>query len=447
MNILIHLIQGGVEMLCPKCHTNNPDGEKYCKNCGFQLNASRICPECGAHNKHDTKFCRECGASLSPVSSFRRDVIDNQNAPFFDKYKSLIIAAIILVLAVGAVTGIALYNNASSNTGGSDDGFSFFPLANDTNQDNIQVDDVNDTNESVNETNKTLNDTDKNKTSDKNKNNSTDKNKNATKKKTSDSNNNAIINKTNKSVESVENHSKEINSNDNNDSKNTFLDYNSDKSSKSVSYDSKSDKSSKSVSSDSKSDKSSKSVSSDTKSEESSKSDSSDFREILDNQTYLNESTDSTTADEEDDGNISDENNQSEEMSNEIDMADVPELARKVKSTGYGFSSIEFEGNDFSQSQCIAIFAEYISGSTSGSMEIPQVASASSPSGDDSSQSVSKQDYMAVARDVNAYVSSNGQIPDNAVISGDEISEISPSKILELFTEVITENFPESVDI
>ena len=415
MNILIHLIQGGVEMLCPKCHTNNPDGEKYCKNCGFQLNASRICPECGAHNKHDTKFCRECGASLSPVSSFRRDVIDNQNAPFFDKYKSLIIAAIILVLAVGAVTGIALYNNASSNTGGSDDGFSFFPLANDTNQDNIQVDDVNDTNESVNETNKTLNDTDKNKTSDKNKNNSTDKNKNATKKKTSDSNNNAIINKTNKSVESVENHSKEINSNDNND--------------------------------DSKSDKSSKSVSSDTKSEESSKSDSSDFREILDNQTYLNESTDSTTADEEDDGNISDENNQSEEMSNEIDMSDVPELARKVKSTGYGFSSIEFEGNDFSQSQCIAIFAEYISGSTSGSMEIPQVASASSPSGDDSSQSVSKQDYMAVARDVNAYVSSNGQIPDNAVISGDEISEISPSKILELFTEVITENFPESVDI
>ena len=167
----------------------------------------------------------------------------------------------------------------------------------------------------------------------------------------------------------------------------------------------------------------------------------------MDNQTYLNESTDSTTADEEDDGNISDENNQSEEMSNEIDMSDVPELARKVKSTGYGFSSIEFEGNDFSQSQCIAIFAEYISGSTSGSMEIPQVASASSPSGDDSSQSVSKQDYIAVARDVNAYVSSNGQIPDNAVISGDEISEISPSKILELFTEVITENFPESVDI
>lgn len=432
MNILIHLIQGGVEMLCPKCHTNNPDGEKYCRNCGFQLNASRICPECGAHNKHDTKFCRECGASLSPVSSFRRDIIDNQNAPFFDKYKSLIIAAIILVLAIGAVTGIALYNNASSNTGRSDDGFSFFPLANDTNQDNIQVDDVNDTNESVNGTNKTLNDTDKNKTSDKN--NSTDKSKKSTKNKTSDSNNNAIINKTNKSVESVENHSKEINSNDNNDSKNTFLDYNSDKSSKSVSYDSKSDKSSKSVSSD-------------TKSEESSKSDSSDFREILDNQTYLNESTDSTTADEEDDGNISDENNQSEEMSNEIDMSDVPELARKVKSTGYGFSSIEFEGNDFSQSQCIAIFAEYISGSTSGSMEIPQVASASSPSGDDSSQSVSKQDYMAVARDVNAYVSSNGQIPDNAVISGDEISEISPSKILELFTEVITENFPESVYI
>lgn len=421
-------------MLCPKCHTNNPDGEKYCRNCGFQLNASRICPECGAHNKHDTKFCRECGASLSPVSSFRRDVIDNQNAPFFDKYKSLIIAAIILVLAVGAVTGIALYNNASSNTGGSDDGFSFFPLANDTNQDNIQVDDVNDTNESVNETNKTLNDTDKNKTSDKNKNNSTDKSKKSTKNKTSDSNNNVANNKTNKSVE---NHSNDVN-----------LD---DKDSKNASSDSNSDKSSKVASSDSKSDKSSKAVLSDTKSDESSKNTSSydDSETSLDNQTPLNASTDNKAVDEGDDdyGNISDENNQSEEMSNEIDMSDVPELARKVKSIGYGFSSIEFDGNDFSQSQCIAIFAEYISGSTSGSMEIPQVASASSPSGDDSSQSVSKQDYMAVARDVNAYVGSNGQIPDNAVISGDEISEISPSKILELFTEVITENFPESVDI
>ena len=422
-------------MLCPKCHTNNPDGEKYCKNCGFQLNASRICPECGAHNKHDTKFCRECGASLSPVGSFRRDVIDNQNTSFFDKYKSLIIVAIILVLAIGAVTGIALYNNASSNTGRSDDGFSFFPLANDTNQDNIQADDVNDTNESINETNKTLNDTDKNKTSDKNKNASVDKNKNSTKNKTSDSNNKVASNKTNKSVESVENHSKEINSDDDNDSKNIFSDSNSDKSSKSVSSDSKSDKSSKSVF--------------DTKSEESSKSNSSDedSEKSLDNQT-LNESTDTIAVDEgDDDGNISDENNQSEEKSNEIDMADVPELAREVKSTGYGFSSIEFDGNDFSQSQCIAIFAEYISGSTSGSMEIPQVASASSPSGDDTSQSVSKHDYMGVAKDVKTYISSNGQIPDNAVISGEEMSEISPSKILELFTEVITENFPESVDI
>lgn len=422
-------------MLCPKCHTNNPDGEKYCRNCGFQLNASRICPECGAHNKHDTKFCRECGASLSPVSSFRRDIIDNQNAPFFDKYKSLIIAAIILVLAVGAVTGIALYNNASSNTGRSDDGFSFFPLANDTNQDNIQVDDVNDTNESVNGTNKTLNDTDKNKTSDKNKNSSTDKNKNLTKNKTSDSNNPVENNKTNKSVE---NHSKEINSDDHKDSKNASSDSNSDKSSKVASSDSKSDKSSKAVLSDAKSDESSKNTSSDDDSETS-----------LDNQTPLNASTDNKAVDEGDDdyGNISDENNQSEDKSNEIDMSDVPELAREVKSSGYGFSSIEFDGNDFSQSQCIAIFAEYISGSTSGSMEIPQVASASSPSGDDSSQSVSKQDYMGVANDVNAYVSSNGRIPDNAVISGDEISEISPSKILELFTEVITENFPESVDI
>ena len=414
-------------MLCPKCHTNNPDGEKYCKNCGFQLNASRICPECGAHNRHDTKFCSECGAGLSPVGSFRRDVVANQDGSFFSKYKALIIAAIILVLAIGAVTGIALYNNSSSNTGGSDDGFSFFPLINDTNQ-NDQLDDMNDTNQSVNETNKTVNATDKNKTADKD--NSTDKNKNSTKNKTADSNN---TKNDNKSVESVDNHSKVITSDDD-----------KDKSSKAVIPVSK-DKSSKDSSQASK-DKSSKGSSQASKSDSSSSSDEGSSHNVIPDSS-TNHSTDNTAEDDGAGENVSDDANQSENESNEINMSDVPELAKEVESAGYDFSTIEFDGNEFSQSQCIAIFAKYISGSTSGSMEIPEVSSASSPSGDDLSQSVSKKDYMSIADDVDSYVSSNGQIPDNAVISGDEESDISPNKILELFTKVITDDFPESVDI
>ncbi|MBQ3473406.1 MAG: zinc ribbon domain-containing protein [Methanobrevibacter sp.] len=101
-------------MICPKCHTLNDDEEKYCRECGFQLNSARICPTCGKTNDSNSKYCKECGTVLTPVNTFRKQVIEeNTKKSFFSLYKVPIICALVILLAIGAVTGMAYYNGSS----------------------------------------------------------------------------------------------------------------------------------------------------------------------------------------------------------------------------------------------------------------------------------------------------------------------------------------------
>ena len=51
-------------MKCPKCQTENPEGVKFCGECGQSLQIELACPECGHVNPLDVKFCYECGHSL-----------------------------------------------------------------------------------------------------------------------------------------------------------------------------------------------------------------------------------------------------------------------------------------------------------------------------------------------------------------------------------------------
>src|SRR5512139_693397 len=50
-------------MKCPKCQTENPEGMKFCVECGKKLEI--ICPKCGSSNSPIFKFCGECGHNLS----------------------------------------------------------------------------------------------------------------------------------------------------------------------------------------------------------------------------------------------------------------------------------------------------------------------------------------------------------------------------------------------
>lgn len=49
---------------CPQCGHQNPEGTKFCQECGSKLGVQNICPSCGAENAPGVKFCQECGAKL-----------------------------------------------------------------------------------------------------------------------------------------------------------------------------------------------------------------------------------------------------------------------------------------------------------------------------------------------------------------------------------------------
>jgi class 3 adenylate cyclase/tetratricopeptide (TPR) repeat protein len=50
-------------MTCPSCGHENPEGQKFCGQCGTALQAP--CPTCGAQNPPGQKFCGECGMALT----------------------------------------------------------------------------------------------------------------------------------------------------------------------------------------------------------------------------------------------------------------------------------------------------------------------------------------------------------------------------------------------
>jgi|GEM_PF-1943550 len=60
-------------MICKLCNSENPDGVKFCSNCGGMLEAAEqkaapaggFCAQCGAPMEAGTKFCGVCGASAS----------------------------------------------------------------------------------------------------------------------------------------------------------------------------------------------------------------------------------------------------------------------------------------------------------------------------------------------------------------------------------------------
>ena len=49
-------------MRCSSCGSNNPDGKRFCADCGSELNEP--CPKCGSENPIGKKFCGDCGAAL-----------------------------------------------------------------------------------------------------------------------------------------------------------------------------------------------------------------------------------------------------------------------------------------------------------------------------------------------------------------------------------------------
>ena len=414
IHTIIFNLFGGENMICPKCHTVNDDEEKFCRNCGFQLNSARICPTCGKTNDSNSKYCKECGTVLTPVNTFRKQVIEeNTKKSFFSIYKVPIICALVIILAIGAVTGMAYYNGSS----GGDDGFSSIIPTDDNGflNDNANNEPTQAQMQNDNKTNDTKNDTNTSKTL-------TEKVENKS---------NQTSNDINKTVNKIKNQTE---SSKNNASKTITEKVNKTDSSANK------DKSDKNIISDSVKNDSENSFIIPGFSADSDTNDSDDG---------LNDTEDNDSDD------LNDSDDTLSDALDEIEMQDVPNLAQKVSQKNYAFSTIEYEGNEYDEAQCIYIFSEYllnIDKNKNSSIEIKDIKKASNPSGEDLSQSIDKADYLSIAQRVHSWMDQKDSVPNYVGISGIGAADLSPKMMLKLFTLAtleysISEELPESVDI
>ena len=414
IHTIIFNLFGGENMICPKCHTVNDDEEKFCRNCGFQLNSARICPTCGKTNDSNSKYCKECGTVLTPVNTFRKQVIEeNTKKSFFSIYKVPIICALVIILAIGAVTGMAYYNGSS----GGDDGFSSIIPTDDNGflNDNANNEPTQAQMQNDNKTNDTKNDTNTSKTL-------TEKIENKS---------NQTSNDINKTVNKIKNQTE---SSKNNASKTITEKVNKTDSSANK------DNSDKNVISDSGKNGSGNSFIIPGFSADSDTNDSDDG---------LNDTEDNDSDD------LNDSDDTLSDALKEIEMQDVPNLAQKVSQKNYDFTTIEYEGNEYDEAQCIYIFSEYllnIDKNKNSSIEVKDVKNASNPSGEDLSQSIDKADYLSIAQRVHSWMDQKDTVPNYVGISGIGAADLSPKMMLKLFTLAtleysISEELPESVDI
>jgi len=72
-------------MKCPKCQFENPEGIKFCGECGAKL--ERLCPSCNLSSPPNFKFCGECGHKLDvPVETSAKDLSFDEKLNKIQKY-------------------------------------------------------------------------------------------------------------------------------------------------------------------------------------------------------------------------------------------------------------------------------------------------------------------------------------------------------------------------
>src|SRR5512139_2839048 len=72
-------------MKCPKCQVENPEGKKFCGECGTKLEI--LCPHCHSPSAPQFKFCGDCGHSLTlPSEPVRKILSPDEKITKIQKY-------------------------------------------------------------------------------------------------------------------------------------------------------------------------------------------------------------------------------------------------------------------------------------------------------------------------------------------------------------------------
>ena len=78
-------LKRALHMKCQKCQSENPEGKKYCTECGGKLEV--LCPQCHSSNPPPSKFCGDCGHSLTlPADPLRKELTFDEKIAKIQKY-------------------------------------------------------------------------------------------------------------------------------------------------------------------------------------------------------------------------------------------------------------------------------------------------------------------------------------------------------------------------
>jgi class 3 adenylate cyclase len=80
-------------MTCPSCRAQQPEGRKFCTECGGSLAA--VCPNCAAPTEPGAKFCGECGHSLEPAGDSAVVIPDVAGDPGRQRFVTVLFADLV----------------------------------------------------------------------------------------------------------------------------------------------------------------------------------------------------------------------------------------------------------------------------------------------------------------------------------------------------------------
>src|SRR4029077_7316205 len=68
-------------MRCSNCGVENPEGLKFCNQCGMPLKSIARCAKCGFDNAPGARFCGDCGAALDSAAAPVRAEAESRRGP------------------------------------------------------------------------------------------------------------------------------------------------------------------------------------------------------------------------------------------------------------------------------------------------------------------------------------------------------------------------------
>ena len=140
---------------------------------------------------------------------------------------------------------------------------------------------------------------------------------------------------------------------------------------------------------------------------------------------------------------------------NSFPVSEAPALAQAIKSSGGNFP-VQFQSLSLSKAQCLYILSKSISqiggGHPDATISVGNPSYAPNPSGSDSSQTIARQNYVDMSNRFSSWIESNGFVPNYVGIYTSGVSDISPSRMLDICVSILidygnTHNLPASVNV